>query len=775
MLRDLKLRTKMLIVFLGFNFLVALVSLLVTHNFAKRVVVNEVQNRALENVRTASYAIDGFLRSKAQAGWTIGQDPRLARWLDGNRDRGANHRTDVNYQEIMAHFRAIVKNDPAIKSVFVASEATQEYFDHEERAAGPDYYVGQRPWYAATVSRGAACYDVSYDLLDKKIYVSYNVPIYRDKQLLGITGVDIGLETLERYIKSLGTYARGIPFMLDADGRTLFHADTRLVLQQKMTELEEDGKQYENIASALRQMRAGTEGIARVIYGGVDSYWIFTPVRELEATLVLSVPVAQVDAPLKNLMWVFAGISAASLVGLILVIVPFTRSITRPIERLARISREIAKGDISHQVDVTRKDEIGTLARSFQDLIGYINRVAGAAEALRNNDRSYELVAQSEQDVLARNFKTITQSIYGIIDELHRVVAANKQGQLDVRCNVGRFEGTYRELMVEVNQMLDLLIQPITEAIAALDRIADNDLTARLGGQYHGEFARMKDAFNKAVEKIDAQLARIESISQGVAGASSQINALSQVIAERAGQQASSVEAVSEQLRRVSAMTSRNSSTAGDARDLMRLALDSSALGVSSMRRLSEAMELIKASSHETSKIVKTIDEIAFQTNLLALNAAIEAARAGEAGKGFNVVAEEVRTLAMRSAEAAKQTGRMIQEAVMKAEGGVSVNSEVMTNLSQINEHVLRVGELMNEIATGSGSQQEGIDHIKGALDQINELTRENSSASADSQQSVEMLFNQAEEMHSMVSSFRLSQPQLTAGRQRLLSEPRTQ
>ncbi|RPI22011.1 MAG: methyl-accepting chemotaxis protein [Acidobacteria bacterium] len=764
MLRDLKLRTKMLIVFLGFNFLVALVGLLVTQSFARKVLVKQVQDGALERVRSTAHAIDGFLGSKAKAAQTVSQDPRLARWLEENRQRGADHRNDASYRDIIAHFKAMVANDPALKSVFMASEATQEYFDHEERPTEPDYYVGTRPWYLTTRARGSACYTVNYDLIDKRLYASHNVPVYRGEQLLGMTGVDIAVETLEKYIKSLGAYAQGgIPFVVGADGQIVFHSDTRLMLQ-KLAELKEDGKKYANIAATARQMKVGAEGIARVIYGGVDSYWIFTPVRELDATLVLGVPVAQVDAPVRRLTWVFLGMSAASLLGLFIVIVPFTRSITKPIERLATISREIAKGDISHQLDVSRKDEIGILARSFQDLIGYINRVAGAAEALRNNDRTYQLLPQSEQDVLARNIKTITQSIYGIIDELHRVVAANKQGQLDVRCNVARFEGTYRELTVEVNQMLDSLIQPITEAIKALDFIAANDLTARLRGQYHGEFARMKEAFNKAVEKIDGQLSRIESISQEVAGASSQINSLSQVTAERAEQQASSVEAVSEQLLNVSAMTSRNSSTAGDARDLMRLALDSSALGVASMRRLAEAMELIKASSHETSKIVKTIDEIAFQTNLLALNAAVEAARAGEAGKGFSVVAEEVRRLAMRSAEAAKQTGRMIQEAVTKAEGGVRVNTEVMSNLSQINEHVQRVGELMSQIATGSGSQQEGIDNIKSALDQIRALTRENSSASADSLQSVEMLFNQAEEMHSMVSSFRLSQPQLAAG-----------
>jgi methyl-accepting chemotaxis protein len=766
MLRDLKLRTKMLVVFFGFNLLVALASFLVTQSFVRKVVVRQVQDLASEKVRSTAQAIDGFLGAKAKAAQTVGQDPRLARWLEANRQRGADHRNDSAYREMIAHFKAIVANDPDIKSVFIASEATQEYFDHEERPMEADYFVVRRPWYVTTRNRGAALYTVDPDFVDKKIYASHNVPIYRDRQLLGITGVDIGLETLERYIKSLGTSGEGTTFMLDAEERTIFHSDTRLVLQQKMTELTEDGKRYANLKAAVRQLRVGTaaEGIARVIYDGLDSYWIFTPVRQLEATLVLSVPVARVDAPLRTLRWVLSGVSAVSLLGLFLVIVPFTRSITRPVERLAKTSREIAAGDISQRVELDRKDEIGILAHSFQDLIGYVNHVAGAAEALRNNDRAFELAPRSERDVLARNIKTITQSIYGIVDELHRVVAANKQGQLDARCNVARFEGTYRELMFEVNQMLNLLIEPIREVIGALDRIAANDLTARLRGNYHGEFARMKDAFNQAVEKIDAQLARIESISQEVAGASSQINSLSQVTAERAERQASSVQAVSERLRNVSAMTARNSLTAVDARDLMQLALESSALGVASTQRLSEAMELIKASSHETSKIVKTIDEIAFQTNLLALNAAIEAARAGDAGRGFSVVAEEVRTLAMRSAEAAKQTGRMIQEAVTKAESGVSVTTEVMGNLSQINEHVHRVGELMNGIAAGSGSQQEGIDHIKGALDEISELTRESSSASADSLQSVAMLFNQAAEMHSMVSSFRLSQPQLTAG-----------
>lgn len=183
MLRDLKLRTKMLIVFLGFNFVVALVCLLVTQGFAKRVLVQEVQDLALEKVRSTAYAIDGFLGSKAKAAQTISQDPRMARWLEENRQRGADHRNDATYREMIAHFKAIVANDPEITSVFVASEATQEYFDAAERPMEADYFAGQRPWYLTTRGRGAALYTVNPDLVDKKIYASHNVPIYRGKQL----------------------------------------------------------------------------------------------------------------------------------------------------------------------------------------------------------------------------------------------------------------------------------------------------------------------------------------------------------------------------------------------------------------------------------------------------------------------------------------------------------------------------------------------------------------------------------------------------------------
>ena len=179
--------------------------------------------------------------------------------------------------------------------------------------------------------------------------------------------------------------------------------------------------------------------------------------------------------------------------------------------------------------------------------------------------------------------------------------------------------------------------------------------------------------------------------------------------------------------------------------------------GVDAMKRLSEAMERIKASSDETAKIVKTIDEIAFQTNLLALNAAVEAARAGDAGKGFAVVAEEVRNLAMRSAEAAKSTAQLIEESVTNAAGGVSLNSEVLGNLQEIQKQVVQVSEVMDEIVAAAEQQSEGVTQINVAVEQMNQVTQQTAANAEESSSASEELTSQAEELRQLVGGYVIS------------------
>ena len=174
------------------------------------------------------------------------------------------------------------------------------------------------------------------------------------------------------------------------------------------------------------------------------------------------------------------------------------------------------------------------------------------------------------------------------------------------------------------------------------------------------------------------------------------------------------------------------------------------------MERMNASIAKIKESSDRTAKIVKTIDEIAMQTNLLALNAAVEAARAGEAGRGFAVVAEEVRSLASRSAQAAKTTSDLISEAVRNSEDGVVISREATTSFARIAEGARKVNELIAEIATAAQEQALGIRQVGDAVGQMDKVTQQNAANAEQSASAAEELSSQASELRAMVSRFRL-------------------
>ena len=252
---------------------------------------------------------------------------------------------------------------------------------------------------------------------------------------------------------------------------------------------------------------------------------------------------------------------------------------------------------------------------------------------------------------------------------------------------------------------------------------------------------------------------RIRTIATGlssgsglVASASGQVASASRQLAEGASEQAASIEETSSSLEEMSSMTRQNADNADHANKLMTGTKETIAMAGQSMERLTASMGEISRASEETSKIIKTIDEIAFQTNLLALNAAVEAARAGEAGAGFAVVADEVRNLAMRAAEAAKNTASLIEGTVKKVREGSELVDKTGEEFREVTVSVGKSGELVGEITAASSEQAQGIEQINKAVSEMDQVVQQNAASAEEAASASEELNSQAFQMKEFVA-----------------------
>jgi methyl-accepting chemotaxis protein len=376
------------------------------------------------------------------------------------------------------------------------------------------------------------------------------------------------------------------------------------------------------------------------------------------------------------------------------------------------------------------------------------------------------------------SLRRVAETLLSLDAEMHTLASRVRDGAAAGAAapGAGRAElrGAFASMMARVDDAAAAAdaLHAATEAEAAqahafivelrqiAERLRDHDLGARVSLDHVGHYREVAAALDDALDQLGGAMADVASVSDEIGDATERIADGSADLARGASEQAASLEGVAASLQRLGAMAAQNSGGAVQARALAEQARQATASGVAEMRGLADAVAEMRASADATARIVRTIDEIAFQTNLLALNAAVEAARAGDAGRGFAVVAEEVRALAMRSAEAARTTSALIEESVQNADEGVALNGEVLKQLQQINADVDRVSEVMAEIATASQQQDTGVGQINVGIEQVNSVTQQVAANAEESSSAAVELSSQAEGMREMVGTFQLSAPE---------------
>ncbi|UTY47277.1 HAMP domain-containing methyl-accepting chemotaxis protein [Sinorhizobium fredii] len=409
--------------------------------------------------------------------------------------------------------------------------------------------------------------------------------------------------------------------------------------------------------------------------------------------------------------------------------------ISRPINRTTQVMRTLADGDLSVEIPFTdRTNEIGEMARAVEVFKqnGIKVRELNAQEAA--------LQAKSA-DLQVSIGEVVTAAVAG--DFTRRITKTYDNVDLD------RFAASVNELIASVDR-------GIAETRRVVAALADGDLSETMRGEFQGAFGELKDNVNQTMTNLRSVLGEVRSAIDTINGGAGEMRIASGDLSKRTEQQAASLEETSSALEEITAAVKSSTERALEASHMVDEARKSTEQSSAVVKDAVSAMGRIEEASGEIGQIINVIDEIAFQTNLLALNAGVEAARAGEAGKGFAVVAQEVRELAQRSANAAKDIKALISRSGEEVGAGVKLVTATGAALTLIEGHVLKVNEHVHSIATAAREQSTGLSEVSTAVNQMDQVTQQNAAMVEESTAATNRLADEAANLARLIARFRL-------------------
>jgi len=340
--------------------------------------------------------------------------------------------------------------------------------------------------------------------------------------------------------------------------------------------------------------------------------------------------------------------------------------------------------------------------------------------------------------------------------QIESLLAAAAEGRLTERINAAGYAGFMKSVGDGINSLMDRVVTPVNEVNRVVEALANGDLTASMQGDFYGEFATLRDQLNNSMSTLGTMVNQISQASETINSAAYDISEGNSNLNTRTQEQSSALEETASSLEELTATVKQNANNANQANQLAAGARDAAEKGGQVVGEAVSAMSAITDSSKKVADIIGVIEQIAFQTNMLALNAAVEAARAGDQGRGFAVVAAEVRTLAQRSASAAKEIKALIQDSNEKVEQGAKLVNRSGETLTAIVTSVKKVSDIIGEIDAASEQQASGIDQINSAIAQMDKNTQQNAAMVEEATAAAESMTEQSRSLTELVRFFKV-------------------
>ena len=427
------------------------------------------------------------------------------------------------------------------------------------------------------------------------------------------------------------------------------------------------------------------------------------------------------------------------------------------IDESNRVVGDVARGVFNTRIQSEFVGDLTTLKQgvnhSAESVERTMNGLSEVMNAITNGNFSYRLEGVDMEESFRRLLITTMETMESAINEINHAMAAASGGDFTQRVK-SQLSGDMAALKDGVNESLQNIQEALDEASTVADAIASGDLSQRVNGRYRGRLGELKDALNQSTEQLQQIVSQVNHSAERVANGAQEVNVSSDQLAQRTSQQAASLEETAASMEEMTATVQLNAENAGHANTLSENAHHEATEGTIVVDQAVDAVARIKESSDKITDIISLIDGIAFQTNLLALNAAVEAARAGEQGRGFAVVAGEVRTLAQRSADAAKEISSLIEESSQRVEEGAELVGNTGEALDKIQTAVQKVNNIVKEISTSSNEQSLSIGQVNNAITELEGVNQQNSAMVEESAASSEQLDRQGKKLIELMGFF---------------------